>query len=373
MAFNPIGITTDAGWRLWARKAEPAPTLVDACCQSQLVLIGKNIEKFNKKPENEFFSSSDDVEEYNMWRTMFNTIQKAMIGNVTSKNDTLEIRKNITKDILEILSKHTVWMSIVNATEIDLIVYRGDSNPTTVKISIGKEVSIFDQMTSIFEFEKWGIVSWCGQGKCKKYKDDSPNVDSTREFTKTVIDGHVRYMISLYQKNGILSHLEIRESTHSTVKQYAKKIPAVVEEDDKIELRVFQARIPGFDDPHSWREQRKLTIQKSVNLNSMFRQIGMCVNYNDWGVVQLTNGTNRITLYDERSTAKLITMDPSTGERGIKFDEDFMAWMTACGVGRKVHLEITKRYILTAEDEDRKADAARAATLAARFQSITWV
>jgi hypothetical protein len=44
-------------------------------------------------------------------------------------------------------------------------------------------------------------------------------------------------------------------------------------------------------------------------------------------------------------------MDPSTGERGNKFDKDFMTWMTACGVGKKVHLEITKRYISTAEDE----------------------
>ena len=72
MTFNPIGITTDLpdGWRPWgkSRKAEPAPTLVDACCQSQLMLIGNNIEKFNKKPANDFFSSADDMEEYNMWK-----------------------------------------------------------------------------------------------------------------------------------------------------------------------------------------------------------------------------------------------------------------------------------------------------------------
>lgn len=383
MAFNPIGITTDAGWRLWSRKAEPAPTLVDACCQSQLMLIGNNIEKFYKKPANEFFSSADDIEEYNMWKNMFDTIHKSMIGNVKSENDDLSFK--IYKNITEIHSKFTVWLSIVNATEIDLIVYRGDNNQTTEKISIGKDVSIFDQMTSSFQFEKWGSVRLYGLGAGSNIlKETSPNGDLTSEFTKNTIDGYGREMISLYQRNGVLSHLEIRESTPPTVKPYIKKTPAVVEEDDKIELRVFPARVPGYDAVHSCTEQRKITIQKSANSNSMFEQIGRCVKYNDWGVVQLTNGINCITLYDERSTAQNITMTPSTVERGIKFDKDFMAWMT----GRKPDLEkfrsgltgpekfllnITKRRISTAEDEAVLPDEAQAEMLTARFQSITWV
>jgi hypothetical protein len=102
----------------------------------------------------------------------------------------------------------------------------------------------------------------------------------------------------------------------------------------------------------------------------MFEQIGRCVPYDDWGLVQLINGNDFITLYEEMSTAKHITMTPSTGERGFKFDEDFMEGMTTCGVGERVHLEITKR--LTAEDE-AVLRAALAETLSARFQSITWV
>jgi hypothetical protein len=171
-------MTTDFqdGWLPWSKslKAEPAPTLVDACCQSQLVLIGNNIEKFNKKPVNEFFSSDDTREEYNMWKKMFDTIQKAMIGNMTSANDLLST--DITRITLEIGTNKRVWNSIANATEIDLIVYRGDNNPTTVKISIGKEVSMFDKMTDIFDFEIWGSVRLCGEGVRSIYlKENSPN------------------------------------------------------------------------------------------------------------------------------------------------------------------------------------------------------
>jgi hypothetical protein len=175
MAFNPICMTTDFqdGWRPWSksRKAEPAPTLVDACCQSQLVLIRDNIEKFNKKPANEFFRSDDAREEYKMWKNMGYTIQKAMIGNMTSENDILSC--DITKNTIDIHSKFKVWESIVNATEIDLIVDCRDVVPTA-KISIGKEVSIFDQMTSIFEFEKWGSVCLCVLMACTKLKEDDP-------------------------------------------------------------------------------------------------------------------------------------------------------------------------------------------------------
>ena len=77
-------------------------------------------------------------------------------------------------------------------------------------------------------------------------------------------------------------------------------------------------------------------------------------------------------------------MTPSPGDRGFQFNEDFMSGMTGKKPGmenfrsgwtdvRKVWLEITKRYISTAEDEDRTADAPLAETLTARFQSITWV
>ena len=370
MAFNPIGITTDAGWQLWSRsrKAEPAPTLVDACCQSQLMLIKTNLEKLTKKPANELFSD-DAVEEYTMWFSMFDTLHKAMTVNMTPGNSSLSV--DITNKRNEIHNKVQKWKSIMFATEIDLIVYRGDNNPTTEKISIGNEVSIFDQMKDIFEFEKWGSVYLYGQGIGSIHlKENCPNGDSTREHVKKTIDGYGRDMILLYQKNGFLSHLEIRESTPPTVKPYIKKTPAVVEEDEKIELRVFPALVPGYHAVDSWTEHGKITIQKSANSNSMFEQIGRCVPYDDWGLVQLINGNDFITLYEEMSTAKHITMTPSTGERGFKFDEDFMEGMTTCGVGERVHLEITKR--LTAEDE-AVLRAALAETLSARFQSITWV
>jgi hypothetical protein len=347
------------------------------------LLIRDNIEKFNKKPANEFFRSDDAMKEYNMWWKMFYPIQKAMIGNVTSANDLLST--DITRIALEISEKYTKWTYIVNATTIDLIVYRRDNIVVpTAKISIGKDFSIFDQMTSIFEFEKWGSVYLCGPVKCTTFKENSQNVDSTSELTKNTIDHYCRLAILEYQDNGVLSHLQIHESTPPTVNPSVKKPPAVVKEDDKIELRVFQAHISGYDDPHSYTSLIPIAIQKSANSNSMFRQIGIYVDYNDWGVVQLTNGINRITLYEEKSTAKHINMTPSPGDRGFQFDEDFMSGMTGKKPGmenfrsgwtdvRNVWLEITKRYISTAEDEAVLPGEALAASLAARFQSITWV
>jgi hypothetical protein len=347
------------------------------------VLIRDNIEKFNKQPVNDFCRSADAMHEYIMWKTMGYTIQKAMIGNMTSANSMLSA--DIYDKIREIDNKKREWSSIANATEIDLIFYGRDNIvEPTVKISIRKEVSIFDQMTDIFEFDKWGSVYLCGPIVCTKLKEDDLNVDSTRELTKNAIDGYGRQKILEYQDNGFLSHLQIHESTPPTVNPSVKKPPAVVKEDDKIELRVFQAHISGYDDPHSYTSLIPIAIQKSENSNSMFRQIGIYVDYNDWGVVQLTNGINRITLYEEKSTAKHITMTPSPGDRGFQFDEDFMSGMTGKKPGmedfrsgwtdvRKVWLEITKRYISTAEDEAVLPGEALAASLAARFQSITWV
>ena len=128
-----------------------------------------------------------------------------------------------------------------------------------------------------------GTEDYCGDAiapeGCTTLKEDDPNVDSTREFTKNTIDGYGRQKILEYQDNGVLSHLQIHESTRPIVNLYIKKTPAVVKEDEKIELRVFQAHIPGIDDTHSWREERKITIQKSANSNSMFEQIGICVPY----------------------------------------------------------------------------------------------
>jgi|688.fasta_scaffold318334_2 hypothetical protein len=383
MAFNPIGITTDANgtrWRPWPQKAEPepAPPLVNACCESQLVLIKWNLEKLSKKPMNEFLGSGDAFNEYKMWIDMLAPISEAIHMDVPSGNNRnlQKISYEISRITLEMYNKQVEWRSIQTATEIDLIVCRNDGTEITHKISLDEQNSMFDQMTTFFEFEKWGTVVLCGQ------KTNVGLKQSTREDTKQSIDGYGRDQIHMQHRKGELLHFDIQESLPT--KKYIKKLPAVVEEDEQIELRVFQAPIPGYDDTHSPREIRKLTIQKLMNSNSMFTQIGAIVPYDDWGVVKLTNGIDKaIILYEEKSTAMHITMEPSFGVRKNTFDSKFLTLLTGKirgmemfkrgWTGNQVRLEITKRYMSDTQDAVVQSNAALAEALAARFQSITWV
>jgi hypothetical protein len=101
----------------------------------------------------------------------------------------------------------------------------------------------------------------------------------------------------------------------------------------------------------------------------MFTQIGRCVDYEDWGVVKLTDGLRYVTLYEEKSTARHITMQPSSGVRGIEFDKDFRAEIEKFRgegrVGKQVYLEIAKRFIPHTPDEAGKSHEAEANSLAA--------
>jgi hypothetical protein len=350
MAFNPSDITTDVkyGWgrSLW-RKPPVKPALLDQCCESQLEFIKYNFAKFDKKISKDFFWTTDDFEEFFMWQRMFDAIQKGVNVDTTPRNDTLLSDIFVIQQVIS--RKLEDRARIVNATEIDLIVYLGDNTQMTRKISIRKEDSIFDEMTKCFEFCKWGNVLLCGSNLRGCYFKNQ-NTESTREFTKQQIDEDGRKMILRHQLKGELLHFEIREPFLETKR--VKKTPAVSDaqkEDEKIELRVFQAPIPGYDDTYSCREKSDITIPKSVNSTSMFTQIGRCVDYEDWGVVKLTDGLRYVTLYEEKSTARHITMKPSSGVRGIEFDKDFRAEIEKFRgegrVGKQVYLEIAKRFI----------------------------
>jgi hypothetical protein len=382
MAFNPSDITTDMkyGWgrSLW-RKPPVKPALLDQCCESQLELIKYNFAKFDKKITKDSFWTTDEVEEFFMWQRMFNAIQKGANVDTTPRNDTLLMDIFVIQQVIS--RKLGDRARIVNATEIDLIVYLGDNTQMTRKISIGKEDSIFDEMTKCLEFDKWGSVMLRGRGVDVYLKENRPDGDSTREVTKQQINEDGRKMILEHQRKDDLLHFEIREPYIETKR--VKKNRAVSDtqkEDEKIELRVFQAPIPGYYDTYSYRERSEITIPKSANSTSMFTQIGRCVDYEDWGVVKLTDGLRYVTLYEEKSTARHITMQPSPGVRGIEFDKDFRAEIEKFRgegrVGKQVYLEIAKRFIphtTTTPDEAGESHEAEANSLAARFQSITWV
>jgi hypothetical protein len=345
MAFNPIGITTDVndmGWRPWRRPAEPAPTLVSACCESQLLLIKYNLEKFFKKTLKDSWGSEDARNEYGMWHGMLVAIQNGKNMDVASTNIT-----KILFDIHQILSdnnhKYVEWRlpaepapTLVNAccaSQLLLVKYNLEKiskriNNVCWTEDDRNEISMwYDMMSSI-------------------QKVDTDNVDP--KHTK--------------------SCCEIQALLDEIIKT------AVVEQDEEIELRIREAPIGGSDNRKNYQSlMRTTTIQKSVNSKSMFAQIGEIVPYDNWGVVKLTDGISWTTLYEEKSTAMHITMYPSREERGIEFDEEFMSGMTAFDEkfmngmtaemlrsawrGPQVYLEITKRYISDTRDELRIYEA----------------
>jgi hypothetical protein len=109
-------------------------------------------------------------------------------------------------------NKQCEWNSIVNATEIDLKVYRRDTTHITVKLSLDEQNSMFDQMTTFFEFEKWGSVRLCGKKTDVCLKESSSDIESIREHTKESINGGGRNLIRMQQQKGELLHFEIQES-----------------------------------------------------------------------------------------------------------------------------------------------------------------
>jgi hypothetical protein len=246
MAFNPSDISTDIEygfgrplWRPWKPPVKPVkpvkPALLDQCCESQLEFIKYNFAKFDKKITKDFFWTSDDFEELLVWQRMFGAIQKGMNADTTPRNDTLLSEIFEMQQVIRIKYEDR----IVTATEINLIVHLRDNTQITGKISVRKEDSIFDEMTKCLEFDKWGSVMLRGRGVDVYLKENRPNGDSTREFTKQQIDNEGRTKILEHQLKGDLLRFEIRESTPYTETKYTKKNPAASDaqkEDEKIEI-----------------------------------------------------------------------------------------------------------------------------------------
>ena len=365
--MDPNGITTDGNFGLWGpRKKSADHALSNACCESQLVLIKWNLEKLSKKPANDLFGNEDAVNEMKMWGRMLEPISQMPSVDWTQANKTLLM--DITDINFNIYNNCVDWNSIVTATEIDFIIHRINGTSDTKKISIRERDSMFDEMTKCLEFNKWGTLMLLGQGVNLCVSESRRGA----EVEKEDIDGSTRNIIRAYQLKGVLLHFETREIVPDMEKMCIKKLPAVVKEDEQIELKVFQAHIPGLDDTHTHRDMYQIIIQKSV-----FMQIRRHVGTDDWGVVKLTDGFVHVTLYEEKSSARHIIMEPSPGERAMKFDLDFMAgiekFKSKGRAWKQVYLEITKRFISNTQDAVVQPQAALAEMLAARFQSITWV
>ena len=387
MAFNPIGITTDAnrmGRWPWSQKAEPAPTLANACCESQLMLINHNVRKFQKILDEHNPLTEDEMTEFLLSYDMFVAIRRGYFENPMEQSVSFDmVSSEINKTFENLSIRRKLHRRIVDATEMDIRIHYIDGPAETQKISIREQDSIFDEMTKFLEFNKWGTLMLRGQGidECVYKGRECHGAEREKAF----IDGSIRNTIRDYQLKGDLLHFEIRERVLDMEKMCINTPTAVEEQDKKIELRIYEAPIGGSDNRKNY-QSRKLTIQKSANSNSMFEQIGEIVPYDNWGVVKLTDGVLGETLYEETSTAINLHHSPWARGRGVDFDEHFMTGMTGKIRGWRnfksassgmmidqVYLEITKRYISDTRDEDVTQGEVKAEMLAARFQSITWV
>ncbi len=129
MAFNPNDMTTDGmlGWMPWKQSAET--TLLNACCESQLILVKYNLEKISKElaaiPSNEKLFDWPECEknEFLMWYNMMCCIRRVDIENVPPNHTKScgEIQA-LVNDISEKQNaRHRIC--IVNATEIDFVIH----------------------------------------------------------------------------------------------------------------------------------------------------------------------------------------------------------------------------------------------------------
>ena len=264
---------------------------------------------------------------------------------------------------------------------MNVIDAHGDTRVSIISTTQG---SIFDELTKCLEFNRWLYVSLCTlDGGNKSASNWGSNGVRHYEGFKKEIDGDIRQRISEYRQHGLMLHFEIKEIPQDAIKgsivgDKNKEKGAVVKEDGQIELRIIQAAMPGIDNPHSYPESRQIDIGTSDQWRNVFNGIVTFVAHNDWGVVELTDGKKHVILYEERSTVKNITMDNTTppkeaGDFNIAFFAGIAQFKSEGKVGKDVWLEIKERFISNTSNAGAQSHEAEANSLAARFQSITWV
>ena len=315
MVFNPNDMTTDGmlGWP-WKRSAEPA------LLESQLVLIRYNSQRIIQKIKRGR-DTRKDSRELRMWTEMNNVI----LGEIK----------------VHVIDAHGSMRGFIISTT---------------------QGSMFDELSKCLDFNRWKYVSLCTLDENNK-SDHEWGSNGMRDYEsfKKEIDGDVRRRISECRQKGFMLHFEIQEK-----------------QPEKIELRIFQAAMPGIDNPHSYPESRQIDIGTSDQWRNVFNGIVTFVAHNDWGVVELTDGKKHVILYEERSTVKNITMDNTTppkeeGDFNNAFFAGIAQFKSEGKVGKDVWLEIKKRFISNTPNAGAQSHEAEANSLAARFQSITWV
>ena len=222
MAFNPNDMTTDGMMGLWRSKKRVAEnTLLNACCESQLILVKYNLEKISRElaaiPSNEKLGDflRGKARETLMWHRMlccFKGVDRENVPpNQTKSCDELcalsvDLASKISTRFGTLQSEERD--RILNATEIDFVIRRKDGTSETHKISILDEASIFDQMTKWVEYNKWGPLSLRGPGIEKHFKE---KLNCTPESEKHHIDVDIRNIIRKYQLEGVLLCVDMLE------------------------------------------------------------------------------------------------------------------------------------------------------------------
>ena len=351
MAFNPNDITTDAMLGLWRSKKRVAEnTLLNACCESQLILVKYNLEKISRELAatlsieklGDFLRGK--LEETLMWHNIMCCFSRVDRENVPP-NQTKSCRE--LRDLaIEISSKiHTRLETLklgerdrictVNAKEIDFVIHRKDGTSERQKISIREQDSIFDEMTKWVEFNKWGPLLLRGQGMNQCLHEQ---LDCTSEFEKRYIDGSVRTEIRYYQLKGVLLYFEMRENL-------LERAP-----DEKIELQEVELNLDACDgddrDVRPYGASISIPIQTLLSSNSMFDAIRRHLGNDDWALVILTDGKDdskhEVALYDINDDD--FEMKHSIEEQKYDFDRKFIAGIQKMrkDVGAGIRIELLK-------------------------------
>jgi hypothetical protein len=294
------------------------PTLVNACCESQLVLIMHNLKRFQKKSASEYafdewyFGSEDAFDEWYMWSSMFVTIQGAMNADVTSRNKIL--RTDIFNIQVEIIKKYKDWQeknsikknpSVVKedeTIELQEVEDFDDPHPHGASIFIPIQTSLtsnsmFDAIGRYINQNDWALV----------LLTDGKN-DGTHE-------------VALYDPTIVMKH----------------SIAERKDEFDKMSLNGSE-------------RTEKITLRDSI-----FDQLTKCVEFNKWESVILCGGDVHENVYEIGSKAEF---EQGLWKPTFNIEMKEHIW-DACQKGDPLHfeirestpLEIAKRFIPHRPDE----------------------
>jgi hypothetical protein len=350
MEVHRNDITTDGVMRWRPSKRDAETTLLNACCESQLILIKYNLEKISKELAATLSTEKlgdflrGKHKETLMWHNIMCCFSRVDRENVPPNQTkschelrdlAIEISYKIGTRLETLKLEERDRICAVNATEIDFVIHRKDGTSEKQKISILDGASIFEEMTTWVEFNKWGPLSLRGVGMNMCLHEQ---LDCTPEREKQYIDGCIRKIIHDHRLKGVLLYFEMRENL-------LERAP-----DEKIELQEVELNLDPCDgddrDVRPYGASILIPIQTLLSSNSMFDAIRRHLGNDDWALVILTDGKDyskhEVALYDINDDD--FEMKHSIEEQKYDFDRKFIAGIQKMrkDVGAGIRIELLK-------------------------------